>query len=145
MINYSNYLSKSPTLNEGVIPNDMIRSVFDYGVRQRRGLKKYRVYSARLILRHSELQSFYMFVDSIKSYGNKFYFGATIMGDTNETKIVRQVGDIKITEIGNSKFEVLFNIEILSDVVVDTTVYIMTDGGDQIVSDSGSIIVADIT
>ena len=116
MVSYSTYMSKSFTLGAGSVATNFIRSQFDYGARQRRGIRGYDVFNARLVLDedNGEMSDWLTFWDAL-NYGNdKFYTNEVINADTTTTKIARFISAYEISQIGDNKFIVTVPLELIS-------------------------------
>lgn len=114
MISYETYLSASFNLGSGSAATNFVRSQFDYGVRQRRSVRGYDTFSARLVLDQTEMSNFEHFW-SLLNYGNdKFYTDQVINSDTTTSKIVRFTSGYDVSQIGNNKFMVTVPMELIA-------------------------------
>jgi len=113
MIHISDYLDKDFMLNSSQEATNFIRSQFDYGTRQRRGLKGYPKYGVKMILSIGELKNFQRMWEVLYDGTDTFYVDQVIRGDTSLNKIVRFMQAPSIREIGNTKYEIISTIEIL--------------------------------
>lgn len=122
MISYETYMSTSFNLSSGSAATNFIRSQFDYGARQRRGVRGYDVFSAKLVLTPTEKNNFLHLWD-ILNYGNdKFYTDEVINGDQTLGKIVRFIGGYEIAQIGSNKFIVTVPLELISSGTQSVTI-----------------------
>lgn len=113
MISYETYMSTSFNLGSGSASTNFVRSQFDYGARQRRSIRGYDVFSARLVLDRTEMTNFEHFW-SLLNYGNdKFYTDQVINSDTTTAKIVRFTSGYEVSQIGSNKFMVTVPIELV--------------------------------
>jgi len=114
MIHINDYLDNDFMLNSSQESTNFIRSRFDYGTRQRRGLKGYPKYNVKIILSLYELKSFKTMWDDLYDGTDTFYTDQTIRGEAGVNKIVRFITSYGLREIGGLKYEVSCIIEILS-------------------------------
>ena len=114
MISYETYLSVSFNLSSGVASTNFIRSQFDYGTRQRRAVRGYDTYSAKLILTQSEMNSWETFWAAL-NYGNdKFTTNEVINNDSTTGKTVRFISGYEMSQIGDNKFMVSVPLELIA-------------------------------
>lgn len=107
-------MSTSFNLGSGSVATNFVRSQFDYGTRQRRGIRGYDVFSAKLVLTQVEMENFVHFW-SLLNYGNdKFYIDQVINADTTTAKIVRFISGYEVSQIGANKFIVTVPLELIS-------------------------------
>lgn len=126
MLNYSDYMSVSFNLGSGSSSTDIIRSQFDYGTRQRRGIRGYDVFSATLVLNedNGEMSDWMNFWYAL-NYGNdKFNTAIVINGDQTTVKIARFTSGYEVSQIGANKFIVSVPLELISSpmTIIDTGV-----------------------
>jgi len=109
-------MSKSFTLGTGSVATNFIRSQFDYGARQRRGIRGYDVFNARLVLDedNGEMSDWLTFWDALNDGSDKFYTNEVINADTTTTKIARFISAYEISQIGDNKFIVTVPLELIS-------------------------------
>ena len=113
MLSYETYMSTSFNLGSGVAATNFIRSQFDYGTRQRRAVRGYDVFSAKLVLDQAEMINFVDFWADL-NYGNdKFYTNETINTDTTSSKTVRFTSGYEVSQIGANKFMITVPIELI--------------------------------
>jgi len=113
MINYETYMNTSFNLSSGSAATNFVRSQFDYGARQRRGIRGYDVFNATLVLDYNDMKNFEHFW-SLLNYGNdKFYTDEVINSDTTTSKIVRFTSGYEVSQIGSNKFIVSVPIELV--------------------------------
>lgn len=114
MIIYETYMSTSFNLGTGSAATNFIRSQFDYGARQRRGIRGYDVFSVKLVLDQAEMINFEDFWDAL-NYGNdKFLTNEVINSDRTTGKTVRFTSGYQISQlIGANKFIVTAPLELI--------------------------------
>ncbi len=113
MIIYETYMSTSFNLGSGSAATNFIRSQFDYGTRQRRGVRGYDVFGVKLVLDQKEMINFIHFWDML-NYGNdKFYTDEVINSDTTIAKTVRFTNGYQTAQIGADKFIITVPIELI--------------------------------
>ncbi len=106
-------MTTSFNLGSGSVSTNLIRSQFDYGARQRRGVRGYDVFSVKLVLDQAEMINFVHFWDLL-NYGNdKFYTDQVINADTTSAKIVRFMSGYEVSQIGSNKFIVTVPLELI--------------------------------
>lgn len=115
MISYETYMSVHFTLGSGSASTDFIRSQFDYGTRQRRGIRGYDVFSVRLVLdeNNGELTGWLTFWDALNKGTDKFYTNEVINSDTTSAKIARFTSGYEIAQIGANKFIITVPLELI--------------------------------
>lgn len=115
MVSYETYMSVHFSLGSGVISSNFIRSIFDYGVRQRRGVRGYDSFSARLVLDEDkgEKTEWLTFWNALNDGNDKFTTNEVINGDETTGKIVRFMGGYEISQIGANKFIVTVPLELI--------------------------------
>lgn len=111
---YETYMNTSFNLGSGSISTNLIRSQFDYGARQRRGVRGYDTFSVKLVLDADEMINFMHFWDMLNDGNDKFYTDEVINGDQTLGKIVRFTSGYQSSQIGNSKFTVTVPLELIS-------------------------------
>lgn len=134
MLNYSDYMGVSFNLGSGSSSTDFIRSQFDYGTRQRRGIRGYDAFGVTLVLNedNGEMSDWMNFWYAL-NYGNdKFYTGIVINGDQTTTKIARFTSGYEVSQIGANKFIVSVPLELISSpmTIIDigvTATFIVND------------------
>ena len=113
MIIYETYMNTSFNLGTGSVATNFIRSQFDYGTRQRRGVRGYDVFSVTLVLDQAEMINFADFWADL-NYGNdKFVTNEVINNDQTTAKIARFTSGYQIAQIGANKFVVTVPIELI--------------------------------
>lgn len=116
MESYETYMSVSFNLGEGSSSTNFIRSQFDYNTRQRRAVKGYDTFNARLVLNedNGEITDFKSLWSAL-NYGNdKFTTDEVINDDITTGKIVRFTSGYKISQqIGANKFIVTVPLELI--------------------------------
>ncbi len=113
MLIYETYMNTSFNLGSGSVATNFVRSQFDYGARQRRSVRGYDAFSAKLVLTQLEMKNFNDFWNDL-NYGNdKFYTDQVINNDTSAGKICRFIGGYEVSQIGAEKFIVTVPIELI--------------------------------
>ena len=114
MLSYETYMRTSFNLGSGSVATNFIRSQFDYGTRQRRGVRGYDVFSVTLVLDQAEMINFKAFWTDL-NYGNdKFITDEVINDDRTSSKTVRFTSGYQIAQIGANKFIVTVPLELIS-------------------------------
>ncbi len=113
MIIYETYMNTSFNIGSGSAATNFIRSQFDYGARQRRGIRGYDVFSASLVLDQSEMINFMHFWDLLNDGNDKFYTNEVINNDQTTSKIARFTSGYQVAQIGANKFIVTVPIELI--------------------------------
>ncbi len=106
-------MSTSFNLGSGSVATNFVRSQFDYGARQRRGVRGYDVFSVKLVLDQAEMINFTHFWDMLNDGNDKFYTDQVINADTTSSKIVRFISGYEISQIGANKFIVTVPVELI--------------------------------
>lgn len=113
MIIYETYMSTSFNIGSGSVATNFIRSQFEYGARQRRGVRGYDVFSVSLVLDQAEMINFEDFWADL-NYGNdKFYTNEVINNDQTTSKTARFTSGYQIAQIGANKFIITVPIELI--------------------------------
>lgn len=113
MISYETYMSTSFNLGSGSVATNFVRSQFDYGARQRRGIRGYDVFSAKLVLDQAEMINFMHFWGLLNDGNDKFYTDQVINADTTTAKIIRFISGYEVSQIGSNKFMVTVPLELV--------------------------------
>lgn len=113
MISYGTYLSVHFSLGSGKAATNFIRSSFDYGARQRRGVRGYDTFNVRLVLTTSEMASWVSFWAALNDGTDKFYTDEVINADATTAKIVRFMSGYDVSQIGNGYFIVTVPLELI--------------------------------
>ncbi len=100
-------------LGSGSAATNFIRSQFDYGARQRRGIRGYDVFSVKLVLDQIGMINFTHFWDMLNDGNDKFYTDQVINADTTSSKIVRFMSGYEVAQIGSNKFIVTVPLELI--------------------------------
>ena len=113
MITYETYMSVSFNLGSGRVSTDFIRSQFDYGTRQRRGVRGYDSFSATLVLTQSDMADWVNFWTALDYGTDKFYTDEVVNHDTTSAKICRFTSGYEVAQIGANKFVVTVPLELI--------------------------------
>ncbi len=106
-------MSTSFNLGSGSAATNFIRSQFDYGTRQRRGVRGYDVFSVSLVLDQAETINFEDFWADLNFGNDKFYINEVINNDQTTAKIARFTSGYQIAQIGADKFIITVPIELI--------------------------------
>lgn len=106
-------MSTSFNLSSGSVATNFVRSQFDYGTRQRRGIRGYDTFSVKLVLDQTEMINFMHFWDMLNDGNDKFYTDEVINGDQTLGKTVRFISGYSADQIGNNKFIVTVPLELI--------------------------------
>lgn len=113
MISYETYLDSPFSLGSGVIGTNFIRSQFDYGIRQRRAVRGYDTFSAKLVCGEDEMDAWIPFWDALNDGNDKFYTNMAINGDLSTAKIVRFTSGYTVSQIGGGRFIITVPLELI--------------------------------
>jgi len=121
VIYFEDYLDKGFILGLSQEPTNTIRSSFDYGVRQRRGVKGYPTHATKMVLSFLELETFKEMWDDLNDGNDKFYLSQNIHGDETINKEVRFTQGYSLQKIGASKYEIKAVLELIKTGVDPTS------------------------
>lgn len=107
-------MNKDFTLSSGQNGATFIRSEFDYGIRQRAGLRGYDTFNANLILNATEAQDWLSFWDALNDGVDAFTCDVAINMDLTTGKTVRFTSGYSTKQIGNGYFELSVPLELIS-------------------------------
>lgn len=113
MIIYETYMSTSFNLGSGSVATNFIRSQFDYGFRQRRGVRGYDSFSVKLVLDQAEMINFEDFWSDLDYGTDKFYTNEVINNDQTTSKIVRFTSGYQVAQMGADKFIITVPLELI--------------------------------
>lgn len=113
MISYETYMTVSFNLGSGSVATNFVRSQFDYGARQRRAIRGYDVFSAKLVLDSNQMDAWVAFWVALNDGNDKFYTNQVINSDTTTAKIARFISGYEVSQIGANKFIVTVPLEIV--------------------------------
>lgn len=114
MISYETYMNTSFNLGSGSASTDFIRSQFDYGTRQRRAVKGYPTFSAKLVLTQTEMNNWDTFWTALDYGTDKFTTDEVINNDDTTGKTVRFTSGYQVSQIGADKFIVTVPLELIA-------------------------------
>ncbi len=106
-------MSTSFNLGTGSVATNFVRSQFDYGTRQRRGVRGYDVFSVTLVLDQAEMINFEDFWADLNFGNDKFYTNEVINNDQTTAKTARFTSGYQIAQIGANKFVITVPIELI--------------------------------
>lgn len=107
MIKYEDYLDKCFELSSSKEASSFIRSQFDYGTRQRRGIRGYTTYNVILTLTFGELNRFKTFWNDLNLGTDIFLTDMVIHDDVTYDKQVRFSDSYTLNEWDSSGIWVL--------------------------------------
>ncbi len=112
MYHWEDYLDKQFMLASSQEPTNFIRSDFDYGARQRRAVKGYQSYAAKIVLEFWELVAFKDFWALLLDGSQPFYTNMNMHGDDTFNKEVRFTSGYTLQEIGDNKYILTCSMEL---------------------------------
>ena len=112
LVVYEDYMNGCFLLGRSQEGTSFIRSVFDFGVRQRRAVKGYVTYDVALVLEFYELREFQTLWVDLDEGANSFTYSGMIHGDTS-AKEVRFVSPYTVEELGGGLYRVGSVLEVV--------------------------------
>ena len=113
MLQYEDYLTTKWKLNTGTASNDVIRSEFDYGARQRRALRGYDRAGVSVYLTANEVMIFKKFWLDLSYGAEKFLTDMNLFGDPTLAKTVRFTAPYTLREIGCNLYLMTTSVELV--------------------------------
>ncbi len=114
MLVWENYIQQCFGMDSSAQPTRFVRTIFDYGTRQRRVVGGYVAQGVRLVFTHAELLVFKQFWDDIDSGADIFLTSYVIHADETPSKRVRFVKGYGLQELGADSYIVTTTIEIVT-------------------------------
>ena len=114
MLKYEDYLNKCFLLGNSQNSTDFIRSVFDYGIRQRRALKGYSTHNFTLTVNLDQLRAFQRLWHDLGEGTDPFLTDKVIHGNINKDKTIRFTSGYSLEEVGYYTWRIKAQVELMA-------------------------------